>query len=746
MLRRTAVLSILLGATVFAVAPRAALAQAWRLSFEDVLPLGVDDRVPSELAWSRDGSRLGYLWDDGQGQALWLLEPAAGAPELLVRVADVRTRWHEASSAGESATGPGAEGGELEAFHWSPRGDGLLLELDGDLCWLSLPSRELKRLTSTLAEESDAKFSPDGGSVAFVRDHDLHLLDLATGSERPLTSGGEENVALNGETDWVYWEEIWNRSSTGYWWSPRGTHIAYYHFDESPVRSHSLVDFTPQYPEVEWQKYPAAGEANPVVKVGVRAVAGGETVWMDTGGEDAYLARVRWTPRGDGLAIQRLNRDQNRLDLLLCRPEDGRCHTLLTEEWPTWVNLGDELRFLKDGRFVWGSDRSGWRRLYLHAADGRLVRQLSPDGWAVASLNRVDEKRDELVFTGFETAGLGAARRQVLSVGLGAVAGASGVEMLAPGDGWSSALVAPRTGYWVHTWSDANTPPTREVRGGRLATPLELPSPPAPAYDAAALPRWELLTIEGPGGVKLPARLLRPQPFDPKLRYPVIMYHYGGPGSQVVVDRWGSRGRGLWHKLMAQRGYLVLCVDNEASLFFGKRGEDRVHRRFGEVNLSAQRAAVAYLASLPYVDATRIGLWGWSGGGTNTLYCLLNAPGTWRAGVAGAPVTDWHLYDSIWTERYLDHPKENPEGYASSSPVTHAAKLRDRLLIVHGMADDNVHPQNTLVMIRALVEAELPFENAIYPRQKHGFKGRSSRHFYRRLTEFLERQLAPGVS
>jgi dipeptidyl-peptidase-4 len=293
----------------------------------------------------------------------------------------------------------------------------------------------------------------------------------------------------------------------------------------------------------------------------------------------------------------------------------------------------------------------------------------------------------------------------------------------------------------VHTWSDADHLPERVVRGPGLTQPLALPAT-APGFDPATLPRWEFLTIAGPDGVELPARMLRPAAGD-SARRPVIMYHYGGPGSQVVVNRWDGRGRDLWHKMMAARGYVVLNVDNQAALFFGKRGEDRLHRRFGEFNLAAQLAAVAYLQGQADVDAGRIGLWGWSGGGANTLYCLLNSPGTWAAGVAGAPVTDWRLYDTIWTERYLDHPDSNPEGYRASSAVTYAHRLADPLLVVHGTGDDNVHPQNTLVLIDQLVAAEKLFEDAVYPGQKHGFKGLASRHFYRRMTEFLDRHLGP---
>jgi dipeptidyl-peptidase-4 len=303
--------------------------------------------------------------------------------------------------------------------------------------------------------------------------------------------------------------------------------------------------------------------------------------------------------------------------------------------------------------------------------------------------------------------------------------------------GTHAAIVSERTGSWVHGWSDGDSAPMAEVRKADRKT-VPLPSA-APTLDLASLPKWEYLTIPGPDGSRLPARLLKPEGFDPSRRYPVIVYHYGGPGSQVVVNAWNPRG--LWQKRMAQRGFVSFSVDNQSSLFFGKKGEDRDHRRFGEVNLAGQLAGVDYLKTLPWVDSSRIGLWGWSGGGSNTLYCLLNRPGVWKAGVAGAPVTDWKLYDTIWTERYLDDPKDNAEGYRLSSPVTHAANLKDRLLIVHGLADDNVHPQNTVVMSDALIEARVPFEQAFYPGQTHGIRGAAARHFYGKMADFFEREL-----
>lgn len=683
------------------------------LTLDLVFAEGAGGRQPSDLAWSPDGTRLAYLWDDGAGEALWVLDAATGRAEPVLRRE------------------------EIDELVWSPAGDAIALLAEGDLSLLTLRDRALARLTTTPEKEEAPAFSPDGGSLAFVRGFDLHLLDLATRRERALTTDGEENQVLNGTTDWLYWEEIWNREATGFWWAPDGRRIAYYRFEEGEVPRYPLVDELPRYPEVRWQRYPTAGETNPRVKVGVLDLASGRTTWLATGGApDDYLARVHWAPNGGRVAVEHLDRGQTRVTILLCGAADGRCAPLHVEELPPWINLGKDFRFLSDGRFLRGAEREGYRRLYLHAADGRELRAVTPPGWAVASLDGLDAERGVVVATGFQTAGLGAAERQVLRASLER----DEVDRLTPDAGWSTALVAPRTGSWVHTWSDANTPPRLALRrpdGGEAAV---LPSAP-PLFDPAAVSPWRLFTIPGPEGSRLPARSLEPAGFDARRRYPVLIYHYGGPGSQVVLNRWEGNVRGLWHRAMAQRGYAVLSVDNQASLFFGRAGEDRLHRRFGEVELAGQLAAVEYLKGLGWVDAARLGLWGWSGGGFNTLYSLFNRPGVWRAGVAGAPPTDWRLYDTAWTERYLDHPRDNEKGYEASSPVTYAAKLADHLLLVHGTGDDNVHPQNSTVLAQKLVEAGRPFEEAFYPNQKHGMTGAAQEHFYRRMTEFFDRHL-----
>ena len=699
---------------VLAVAPLAAAAAETPAlpTFDDLFDTTKAGSRPSQVAWWRGGEGLTYRWEG----SLWRVETASGSATLLLAEKDF-------------------PGGSLGSYAWTEDGSGALVEADGDLHFWT-PGEPARRLTRNPAEEVGATLAPDGRKVAFAREADLYVVDVATGRERVLTTDGDPGRTLNGVNDWVYWEEIWNRDATGFWWSPKSDRIAFYHFDETPVAEYSLADELPLYNAVTRQRYPKAGTANPKVKIGVIGASGGKTVWLETTGKDpdAYLARVAWTPDGENVAVERLNRDQTELDLLLCAAKTGACRVLLEERWPTWINLGDELHFLPDGRFLWGSERDGWRHLYLYGKDGQLLRQLTAGPWAVTSVDHVDAEAGTVLFTGFASGPLGATEHRLYRVSFDGT-----LDQVATEPGWHGVRVAPNGRVWLHSWSDADNPGWERLERSTGEVVAMLPAA-APAFDVASLPKWRIFPLEAADGTRYPARMLVPPSVSGGARVPVLMYHYGGPGSQEVYDRWDSR-RGLWHKWMAQRGYVVLVVDNLGSAFYGKHGEDRDHRRFGEVNLTAQIAGVEFLKTLPFVDATRIGLWGWSGGGSNTLYCVLNRPGVWKAAVSGAPVTDWRLYDSIWTERYLDTPANNAEGYEKSSAVHYAGNLRDALLVIHGTGDDNVHPQNTLALSERFIQAGVPYEMALYPNQKHGFRGKANRHLFQRITEFFDRHL-----
>lgn len=725
-----------LAVTIPPAAAAASLATA-PLTLEGIYAPDAAGRAACSLAWSPGGTHLAFVWDDGADANLWVVTPSeatAGSQAQPHRVleldklpgsgepdvaADLCDAVHDLTWSGDERT---------MAFVW--RDEIYLVDLGGGHSKVTRGGLGAKQLA----------FSPDHWKLGFVRGADLWVYDLGSRRESQLTTGGKPDALLHAQTDWVYWEEIWDREDVGYWWSPDGKRIAYYEFDEDGVESYPLTDERPVYPEIRWQKYPKAGTTNPAVRLGVLDLATMRTTWLATGdARGNYLARVAWTPDSSAVAVQRLARDQRHLDLLRCGAADGKCTTLVAETSATWINLGHDFRFLPDGRFLWGSEASGWRRLSLYGKDGgKPIRALTSEPGAITSLDGVDEQGETAIVTVFGGPPLGAARREVRRVRL--ADGRS--DTLASEAGWNEAIAAPKGPYWVHRWSDAASPWQQTVRDAAGRVVYELPDLPPSGYEPESLPHWELFTIPGPEGSTLPARILKPAGFDPSRKYPVITYHYGGPGSQQVADEWGGRWA-LWFFLMAERGYVVFTVDNQASLFFGKQGEDRVHRAFGELELAGQKAGVAWLAKQPWVDATRIGLFGWSGGGTNTLYSILHAPGTWKATIAGAPVTDWHLYDSIWTERYMDRPEDNAAGYAASSPISAADKLADPLLLVYGTGDDNVHPQNTVDFIDRLVELGKPHEVAVYPREKHSFTHQADKHLAARMTEWFDRWLTP---
>jgi dipeptidyl-peptidase-4 len=705
------------------------------LAVEPIFEREGHSRLPTELSWTRGTGRLAFLWSEKGKRDIWVLEPDAAEPHVLLEAGALRS--------GEQVL-------DYDGARWSPDGTALLLG-KGDaarhhtaatfpeLYLYRLSDASLTQLEQGEGQLEDPLFSPDGKKVAFVRDADLAVVDLGSGERRQLTSDGVPGTLLNGIPDWVYWEEIWGRRSVGYWWSSDSRRLAYLQTDSSAVPTYPLIEESGIESRVHHQRYPKAGDSNPRLRLGVVSATGGKTRWMQVEGDDSsYLVRAGWTPGDRHVYALLLSREQDEIAVLLCDPESGECKTKLVERRASWVDVEDDFRFLADDRLIWGSDRDGWRRLYLYDDRGEPMGALTPEGIAVTRLEAVDEDEGLVYYTGYEAGGLGAKDRHLYRLKIAD----KSVERLAGGTGWNSSVVAPDGFGWVITHSAANRDPratcVRRIGGPPVPLPVKAPT----SYDRNRLPPWEFLLVPGPDGAQLPARMLKPADFDPGRSYPVIMYHYGGPGSQTVQDAAAAHPvRDLWHQRQAQRGYVVFNLDNRASRYFGKLGAEKLHRRFGELELADQQAGVAYLSSLDWVDADRIGLWGWSGGGANTLYSVFRSPGTWAAAVAGAPVTDWRLYDSIWTERYLDHPDDNPDGYRDSSPITWAADLEDALLIVHGTGDDNVHPQNTLDVAHALVEAEIPFEQALYRGEKHGFRQKASAHFYQRMEKFFDREL-----
>ncbi len=686
------------------------------------------------LQWNPEGKQLSYFERRGSGSEaktdIWVMDAASGEKHVLLdseKLQKLMAPAREGSMIASQATGLGRL--SPQRYIWTPQGDALLFVSQGQLYWYDLKTQSAKKLTSGERSAEDPKISPDGRRVSFVRGYELFTVEVATGKERRLTTGGSEEL-MNGKLDWVYPEEL--GITTAYWWSPDSTQIAFLQMDQKGVTKYPLVNFLSYTGESETVRYPKAGGKNPVVRVGVSAVKGGKPRWMDTGKEtDIYIARVNWLPDSKRLAIQRLNRGQNRLDLLFAEAGSGKSRVVVTEEDKSWINVEDELHFFKDGRrFLWGSERDGYRHLYLYGIDGKLIRQVTQGAWVVADVNLVDEKAQAVYFTATEKSPI---ERHLYRVGLDG----EGLKRLTEAAGTHSALMSGDGAFFVDTHSTVMKPPKQDLRrtDGSLVRPIN-------ENNVGELADYKLspvdfFTVRGADGTELYAMMIKPPGFEAAKRYPVLVHTYGGPHGQIVRNGWGGNN-GLWHQLMAQKGYVIFGLDNRGMAARGHAFESHIHKRMGEVELADTLAGVEWLKSQSYVDAARMGIWGWSYGGYMTTYAMLSAPDVFRAGFAGAPVTDWRQYDTIYTERYMSRPQENEEGYKNSAPATHAAKLKGKLLIAHGTGDDNVHYANTVQLQEEFIKAGKYPEIAVYPGRGHGISDMRARvHLFNRVTQFF---------
>ncbi|PYT51385.1 MAG: S9 family peptidase [Acidobacteria bacterium] len=688
-------------------------------------------RLTRGLTWTPDGKQLSYFETKGAGKEakteLWTMNAASGERRLLVAADKLESILPADSSKPTQATGLGRRA--PAQYQWVPDGAAILFQGPTALAWLDLKSQVARTLVSGKAALADPKISPDGKFVSFVRNHNLWLVNLADGKERAITQGGTEEIR-KGELDWVYPEEL--EIKTAYWWSPDSSAIAYLEMDERRVSQYPLVDFSSPRGEEELERYPVAGGANPVVRVLVVFVQGGEPRAMDIGAEtDIYIPRVNWLNDSKHIAIQHLNREQNTLDLLIADAATGKTRTALSEQDPNWVNVSDDLYFFKDGkRFLWSSERTGYRHLYLYNLDGKLLAQLTKGEWEVTSLNAVEESKGVVYFTATEKSPL---ERHLYRVGVDG----SGFTRITKEEGTHDGVLAPNAATFYDTHSNTAAPPRQDLYrtdGSRIAVINENQVAELADYHLSPV---EFLTVKSRDGVLLNASIIKPPNFDAQRKYPVLVSTYGGPHAQVVRNAWGGSSF-LWHELMAQKGYIIFLLDNRGSAGRGHVFETPLHLRLGAQELSDQRDGVQYLKSLPYVDASRIGIWGWSYGGHMTLHAMFEAGDDFKAGFAGGPVTDWRYYDSIYTERYLGLPQKNEKGYRDSSPVKYAAQLKGKLLIAHGTGDDNVHFANTLTVINELIEAGTYVEVLAFPGRGHGVSDPPARRvLMQRVTQFF---------
>ena len=640
----------------------------------------------------------------------------------------------------------------IEELGWpasfDPTGRWAVYEQSDDIVLLDLRSSEVTPVAITDAVEKSARFSPDGRWLAFVRDNDLYAWDVRKQTEKRLTTDGSETL-MNGTVSWVYWEELLGRVDQGYFWSPDSTSIAYLQSDDSGVGTMHYVDFEPDLPKLIKQRHPKPGEANPRVRAGVVSLEDAKTTWVDLGSYPyEYLARIKWLPDSRHVAVQTLNRPQTTLDLFIADASSGETRHVMRETDEGWVNVHDDLYFLENGNFIWASERDGYAHLYQFDANGDLVNQVTKGEWALrpsggaAGMERsvayVDDDQQHIWFTALEKA---STERHLYRINIDG----SGMERLTAEEGAHQIWFRPDGEYYLDASSALDRPPSLRLHrpNGEFQAMVTAAADDIPQrFD---LQRWEMMTVNARDGNSMPAMMLKPRFFDAGKKYPAVVYVYGGPSSPTVVNAWGRHARMMYHQLLADQDVVVFYVDNRSAAGKSKIDANTIVRQLmGPVEINDLLDGVAWLKSQPYIDDARVGIWGWSGGGSMTLHAMTSSE-EFAAGVAVAPVSDWHYYDTIYTERYMKRPQDNEEGYELTSHAKRAADLHGRLLLVHGTYDDNVHPQNSWRFADELIEAGITLDMMIYPMRKHGIADDEAQlHIYKTMVEFWQRNFELG--
>ncbi len=580
-------------------------------------------------------------------------------------------------------------------------------------------------------------FSPDGKKIAFARDNNLFVYDIASKQITAITSDGKKNSIINGITDWVYEEEF--AFVRAFDWSKDSKKVAYIRFDESQVPEFSMSIFKKDlYPTVETFKYPKAGEKNSEVSLHIYDIASKGTQKVNLSQyADFYIARMQWTNKANVLSAQVLNRHQDNLDLLFVDGNSAATKVVLNEKDKAYVDVTDNLTFLKDNSFIWTSEKDGFNHIYLYDKTGKLKNQVTKGNWEVTNYYGFDEKTNTVFYQSVEN---GSINRDVYSINLN---GKNKVR-LSKSIGTNAATFSPNFQYFINTFSSATHPTTytlNEAKKGAQVQVIESNEALASKLKGYNLSAKEFFVLKTAKGNELNAWILKPKDFDPTKKYPVFMYQYSGPGSQQVNNDWNSNDD-YWFQMLAQQGYIVACVDGRGTGFKGAAFKKVTQKELGKYEVEDQIDAAIVIGNYPYVDKNRIGIWGWSYGGFMASNCLLKGADVFKMAIAVAPVTNWRFYDSIYTERYMQTPQENASGYDENSPINHVNKLKGNYLLIHGSGDDNVHVQNSMQMIEALIQANKQFDSQIYPDKNHGIYGGKTRiQLFNKMTNFIKENL-----
>ncbi len=599
-------------------------------------------------------------------------------------------------------------------------------------------SKELIKISENQIQEPS--LSPDGSKVAYGFENNLYLFDLRSKNTTQMTFDGKKNHIINGITDWVYEEEF--SFVRAFQWSPQGTHIAFLRFDETEVPEFSMPIYGDDlYPQIQTFKYPKAGENNAEVSLHLYELSSGSVSKIDV--DAYYIPRIKWKHHPDELVFQTLNRHQNKLVLYNYNKTTKELSVLHTETDAAYVDVNDDLTFLVDDSFIWTSEKDGYNHLYLHDKSGKQKRQLTSGAWEVTSYYGYDQKNKKIFF---QSTAKGSINRDVYSVGING----KGLKRLTSKEGINRASFSADFTYFINTHSNATTPPSyslyttatnNRLKDSNSAQTLMLKTV---VENTALLDKLEdysisykeFSTIEVNGN-DLNMWMIKPVDFDPSKKYPLLMFQYSGPGSQSVSNSWMG-GNDYWYQLLQSKGYIIACVDGRGTGFKGRDFKKTTYLQLVRYESDDQIAAAEKLSELPYIDEDRTAIWGWSFGGDMAMHCILKGNDVFEAAISVAPVTSWRFYDTIYTERFMRTPQENPEGYDLNSPLNYADQLKGKLLLVHGSADDNVHFQNTMRMVEELVQANKQFDWAVYPDKNHGIYGGKTRvQLYTKMTNFI---------
>ena len=696
--------------------------------------------TPEKLKISPDGKRITFIRgkaEDYQRYDLWQYEVASGKTEILFDADDLSTGEQKLSDEEKARRERQRQyGSGIMNYQWSADGQALIFPLGGDAYYANVSTKSVRKVLDTDAFETDIKLSPKGTFISFVREQNLYVIKVATGEETQITAGGGGLIKY-GMAEFVAQEEM--SRTTGYWWSPDESSIAFTKVDMAPVGVITRSEIYADSIKMIEQRYPLAGTANVTIELAVFKFASKKTTWLDLGSnKDFYLPRVQWQKDSQNLTYQWQSRDQKQLVLRNYNLDSRKTSVVITETANTWLNLHSDLYFLDDNaHFVWASERDGFKHLYLYKNTGELVQQITKGHWVVDQVEAIDNSAKRIYFTGRKDTPL---EKHLYQVGFEG----KNIQKVSQRQGFHSVAFGKDASVYVDNFSTINTPPQVSLHssdGARITWLSENKVTPKHALGQYQKQWIKPIfgTLKTEEGIDLHYQLFKPHVVQGK--HPVLVFTYGGPRAQVVRDRWGGK-RGLLMQYFVNKGYVVFTLDNRGSNYRGKAFEDAIYRAMGSVEVEDQVTGVKYLRSLPFVDPQRIGIYGHSYGGYMVQMAMFKQPDYFQVGISGAPVTDWGLYDTHYTERYMGNPNEIPESYKASSVFPYAKNLKGAMLVYHGMADDNVLFTHSTKLFKHLQDLSIPFETMVYPGKKHSLRGKNTAiHLNKTMDRFFDRHL-----